>query len=225
MDSNALVIRDLFSRIAPVYDLFNRLFSLGLDVSWRKHLVEQILSHQPQDVLDLATGSGDVALLLQKNKLNVMGADFCPPLLQKASQRGVKKLLTADALQIPLADSTVDAVTTAFGFRNFTDRTRALKEIQRVLRPGGWLHILEFSHPTGIFRRPYFFYLGTVMPRVTKIFCGESSAYHYLSTSILEFPDQQALVSLLENTGFRDVRFQNWTAGIVAIHSAQKPKD
>jgi demethylmenaquinone methyltransferase/2-methoxy-6-polyprenyl-1,4-benzoquinol methylase len=174
-------VQALFGQIAGCYDLFNHLFSLGLDYTWRWRLVRCLECHVSRApdarVLDLATGSGDVALALQRRGWNVIGADFCAPLLQKAKAKGVKELAEADAHHLPFEAGSFDAVTIAFGFRNFQDRGRALEEIGRVLKPGGWLFILEFSQPYSWFRPLYRFHTRHLMPGVAGLFHRRGSAY------------------------------------------------
>lgn len=227
METSAVAIRDLFSRIAPVYDFFNHFFTLGIDCYWRRRLVGKVLRTKPQTILDLATGSGDVALLFQKNGVDVIGADFCLPLLLRASTKGVHRLTAADAANLPFPDNSFDAVTIAFGFRNFIDRTTALAELHRVIKTGGNLHILEFSHPHRFIRGTYFWYLGKIMPSIVKLFCGQKvsdskSAYLHLFSSVELFPDQEAFSQMLREAKFQNVSYVNLTLGIAAIHSSEK---
>jgi len=227
LETSAAAIRDLFSRIAPVYDFFNHFFTLGIDLYWRRRFVQKVLREKPVRILDLATGSGDVALLLQRRGADVIGADFCLPLLLRASAKGVHHLVAADATQLPFPDNTFDAVTIAFGFRNFLDRTTTLRELHRVLKPCGMLHILEFSHPHPMIRGIYFWYLGKVMPHIVKFFCGESiagskSAYQHLCSSVELFPAQPALAAMFQKANFQNVTWENLSLDIVAIHSGSK---
>lgn len=223
MKPEAKQIQFLFSRISKPYDLLNHVFSLGIDIWWRKTLVRHVAARRPSSVLDLATGSGDVALMLRKSGLKVIGADFCLPMLEEARRKGFSPVVAADALQLPLADNSFQAVTVAYGLRNFVDRPAAMAEVLRVLRPGGRFFILEFSRPWKILRPFYNFYLETFMPWVTQKAAGEKDAYHYLACSIQAFPPQQELAELLKSCGFEDVSFQNLTMGISALHIAQKP--
>jgi demethylmenaquinone methyltransferase/2-methoxy-6-polyprenyl-1,4-benzoquinol methylase len=224
MDADARKIQQLFARISRPYDWFNHLFSLGIDLWWRRVLVGQVVKAGTKGiVLDLATGSGDVALALQQRGLQVVGADFCFPMLREAQRKGLAPLVAADGLSLPLAGDSFGAITIAFGFRNFTDRPAGLREMLRILRPGGAVFILEFSRPVGWFRPFYYFYLHQVMPRVTAWLAGERRAYEHLAMSVRDFPDQDALCQMLREAGFESVSYRNLTLGIVALHVGQKP--
>ncbi len=221
MDARARSIQSLFSRISRPYDAFNHFFSLGIDVWWRHHFVTHVVQPRPGElVLDLATGSGDVALAMARRGARVVGADFCVPMLRRAQAKGVARLVAADGLQLPFPNGVFDAVTIAFGFRNFTDRARGLREMHRVLRPGGRLAILEFSQPRLWLRPFYRFYLNQVMPRATAILAGERSAYEHLAETVGAFPDQAALAEMIRTEGFQDVVWQDYTFGIAAAHLA-----
>lgn len=226
-------VNNMFGRIARRYDRANRLLSVGVDVGWRKCLVKNVLRCAPHKVLDLATGSGDVALALGRALpagVSVTGMDFCVPMLAEAEvKRSRAEGLRAevvfregDALALPLADSCMDVVTLAFGFRNFADRARGLSEIHRVLRPGGQLMILEFSQPQAWFRPFYYFYLRNILPWVAARVTGDRSAYDYLCGSVSEFPDHQALSAEILRAHFQKVEVIRMTFGIVALHVATK---
>ncbi|MDI9397688.1 MAG: class I SAM-dependent methyltransferase, partial [Candidatus Pacebacteria bacterium] len=154
-------MRTLFGDLAPSYDRYNRLFSLGLDVAWRKKLVASLRPQSPKKILDLACGSGDVSLLLHKEfpSAEVIALDFCRPLLDQAKARGVKQTVEGDALNLPFRDQTMDAATLAFGLRNFADRPKGLSEIHRVLQPGGIFALLEFNPPPFPWKFFWNFYL------------------------------------------------------------------
>ena len=227
----AEVIRNFFSDICHWYDFYNRLFSCGMDIVWRRALVRTVYRQENRPagerssmrVLDLATGSGDVALMLQKKGCDVIGLDFCEPLLQQARQKGARQLIAADALDLPFEAHAFDAITVAFGFRNFTDWPRAAKEALRVLKPGGWFYILEFSQPAWWIRSFYFWYLKHVLPRITGLLIGQKEAYMHLYTSVAAFPSAAAWASKLQEWGFSHVRYKTFTFGIVALHIAQSP--
>jgi len=223
MKPEARQIQSLFSRISKPYDMLNHVFSLGIDIWWRKVLVRNVAARHPSRVLDLATGSGDVALMLRKSGLQVVGADFCLPMLQEAQRKGFSPVVAADALQLPFTDTSFEAVTVAYGLRNFVDRPAAIAEVMRVLKPGGCFFILEFSRPWTVLRPFYNFYLETLMPWVTQKAAGEKDAYSYLASSIQAFPHQEELVRLLESCGFKNVSYRNLTFGISALHIAEKP--
>lgn len=217
----------MFARIAAPYDRLNHLFSGGVDFWWRHLLLRSVLAvHRPPSsahrVLDLACGTGDVSLVLQRAGFAVVGGDFCEPMLERAKAKGVKETVVADALNLPFGDGSFDAVTIAFGYRNFEDRPRALREIRRVLKPGGSVHILEFSQPFRWFRPLYFFYLRHILPRAAKLLCRDRAAYEYLSCSIKAFPEVEAIGRELEGARFHEVSWARPTLGIVAIHSARQ---
>jgi demethylmenaquinone methyltransferase/2-methoxy-6-polyprenyl-1,4-benzoquinol methylase len=221
----------MFARIASPYDRLNHLLSGGVDYWWRHLLLRSVraaaqesqIPHPQFKVLDLACGTGDVTLLLQKAGYDVIGADFCPPMLERARAKGVRKTLIADALDLPFPNESFNAATIAFGYRNFQDRPRALAELLRVLRPGGTLHILEFSQPYRLFRPLYFFYLSRILPSAARLFCQDRAAYEYLSCSIEAFPDVQSIAGELASAGFEAVTWKRPTLGIVALHHARRP--
>jgi demethylmenaquinone methyltransferase/2-methoxy-6-polyprenyl-1,4-benzoquinol methylase len=227
-DSKA--VNSMFARIAGRYDLANHLLSGGLDFGWRQKLVRAVHDAHPQAVLDLATGSGDVAFALADGlpaSVTITGMDFCQPMLDEAvSKRAASPRWTkiefkaGDGLALPLPDRCVDAVTIAFGLRNMADRHKALGEMRRVLRPGGRLFILEFSQPVAWFRPVYFPYLKYVLPRIAGAVTGDKGAYDYLCGSIEEFPDRAALAQEITQAGFRSVHATAMTFGTVALHEA-----
>jgi demethylmenaquinone methyltransferase/2-methoxy-6-polyprenyl-1,4-benzoquinol methylase len=222
----------MFGRIAHRYDTANRLLSGGMDVWWRHRLVAAVRRAAPRDVLDLATGSGDVALALARTlpaETRLTGMDFCQPMLDEAEKklaqtarelRARVSFCVGDALALPLADASMDAVTIAFGFRNLTDRARGLGEIRRVLRPGGRLFVLEFSQPQAWFRPTYYFYLRRILPRLAARVTGDRSAYDYLGGSIGTFPGHATLADEIRRAGFSRVDAVRMTFGIVALHEA-----
>lgn len=216
----------MFARISDPYDRLNHLLSGGVDFWWRHRLVRSVrsaLTETRPEILDLACGTGDVTLLLQQAGYDVIGADFCAPMLERAQAKGVKKTLLADALNLPFPNQFFDAVTVAFGYRNFADRPRALAELHRVLRPGGHLHILEFSQPFRLFRPLYYFYLHHLLPAAARLFCRDRAAYEYLSSSIEAFPEVQTIAAELQSAGFEAIHWSRPTLGIVAIHRARRP--
>jgi len=219
----------MFSEIAPRYDLLNRVLSAGVDRSWRVAAVKAALTGSPQRILDLATGTGDMALLLKKvaPQAEVIGADFVPPMLELARQKAQKLGLSipfveADALSLPFPSSHFDAVTIAFGFRNFADYTAALSELYRVIAPGGKLCILEFPPPpkTGL-GLLYRFYFTRILPLIGGLVSGSASAYRYLPESVERFPDPNTLAGLMSQAGFT-TQYRIFTGGIVALHIGEK---
>ncbi|MBL9189808.1 MAG: bifunctional demethylmenaquinone methyltransferase/2-methoxy-6-polyprenyl-1,4-benzoquinol methylase UbiE [Opitutaceae bacterium] len=227
-------VQSMFGRIAVRYDVANRLLSGGLDVWWRRRLVAAVRRGNPRDVLDLATGSGDVAFALARmlpRETAILGLDFCQPMLdqaevKKAAADGRYPNVTfrqGDGLALPLPDASFDAVTISFGLRNLADRARGLREMRRVLRPGGQIVVLEFSQPRAWFRPLYYFYLRRVLPRVAGWMTGDRAAYVYLNDSIEQFPDRAAIAAEMRAAGFADVQAVPLTLGTVALHSGRKP--
>lgn len=217
-------IRDMFARIRGRYDLLNRLLSMGRDVGWRRHMARRVADRQPRRILDLATGSGDVWLALRRwirGADSIVGADFCHPLLDIARAKGAAPLVAADALALPFADGTFDAITVAFGVRNFADRLIAFRECARVLRPGGRLWVLEFTPPPRPVAPAYYFYVGRVGPWVARLVGADPAAYRYLGESIRHFPASENLAAELRAAGFSAVGFELLSLGIVALHWAE----
>jgi demethylmenaquinone methyltransferase/2-methoxy-6-polyprenyl-1,4-benzoquinol methylase len=222
---NPAKVRDIFSSIADRYDLANHLISGGLDFLWRARAVRMVTGWKPRSVLDLATGSGDLALALQQAlpQAHIIGADFCLPMLRVAADKGLSSLVVADGTGLPFADGSFDAVTVAFGLRNMESWPGALRETSRVLAPGGHLLILDFSMPRPPFAAIYRFYLHRVLPRIAGALTGNRAGYEYLGESIESFPSGQAMCRLIEDGNFRDARDLPLAAGIVSIYTAVKP--
>jgi len=179
---------------------------------------------RPRDVLDLATGSGDLALAIQRRlpEATVTAADFSPEMLEVARGKGVTKTVLADALRLPFENESFDCVTVAFGLRNMADWDRALIEISRVLRPQGHLLVLDFSIPTGTLRPAYRFYLHRCLPLLASIVTGQKAAYDYLGGSIEKFPSGNEMLELIEWNGFTMASAEPLTGGIATIYVAQK---
>jgi demethylmenaquinone methyltransferase/2-methoxy-6-polyprenyl-1,4-benzoquinol methylase len=222
----------MFAGIAGRYDLVNHLLSGGVDFYWRRVLTRMVKACTPKNVVDLATGSGDVAFKLRDRmgtEVPVTGLDFCEPMLEEArAKRSVKASYSdiafdfGDCMDLPLGDNSVDAVTISFGLRNFENRQRGLQEILRVLRPGGRLFVLEFSQPDTWFCPIYYFYLKFILPWVAALATGDKSAYDYLAGTIEDFPSKEALMEQLKQAGYKTVEATGLTFSIVAIHEAQK---
>ncbi len=227
-------VNSMFGRIAPRYDLANRLLSGGTDVWWRRCLVSAVRRAAPRDILDLATGSGDVAFALSRGlhtRTAIVGMDFCQPMLDQAELKKTAAgparyanvtFRQGDGLALPLPDESFDAVTIAFGLRNLADRARGLCEMRRVLRPGGRLFVLEFSQPHAWFRPFYLFYLRRILPTLAGWTTGDRAAYVYLNETIEQFPDRAALAGESRAAGFTRVESSAMTFCIVALHEAQK---
>jgi demethylmenaquinone methyltransferase/2-methoxy-6-polyprenyl-1,4-benzoquinol methylase len=221
----------MFARIARRYDVANHLLSGGIDIFWRRRLVSAVRRNEPRAILDLATGSGDVAFALSGSlpeQAKIVGMDFCQAMLNEAEikkqsrQSSNVTFQAGDALALPLADNSLDAVTIAFGLRNMSDLRRCLTEMRRVLRPGGKMFILEFSQPDRWFRSLYFFYLNQILPPLAGLVTGDRSAYVYLNETIGQFPDRDALSAQIRSCGFSDVKAASLTFGVVALHEATK---
>jgi demethylmenaquinone methyltransferase/2-methoxy-6-polyprenyl-1,4-benzoquinol methylase len=228
-----VAVEATFSSVAPRYDLANHWLSGGIDFYWRNRLVKLAQKNKPTDILDLATGSGDVLFALRKglgDKVNLTGLDFCEPMLEQArAKRTVRGLgdatnqfLHGDCLNLPFEDQSFDLITIAFGLRNLADRAKGLAEIHRVLRPGGRLIILEFSQPFLWFRPLYYFYLKGILPWVARWLTGDRDAYLYLGTSIAGFPNRVGLCKEIEQAGFSMVQAKALTFSIVALHEGRK---
>lgn len=221
-------VRSMFSGIASRYDLANRVLSLGLCVGWRNRLVEAVKACEPDIVADLATGSGDVAFALRgalPATAEVTGYDFCEPMLElgrrRAAAEGVRlEFRTGDCMRLPLPDASCDAVTIAYGVRNFEDRGKGLRELRRITRPGGSVFILEFSQPDAWFAPLHFIHVRCVLPLAAALLTGDLGAYRYLGTSIAGFPDAEGLSAELSAAGFSQVSCERMLFGTVALHRA-----
>ncbi|HEX3731200.1 MAG TPA: ubiquinone/menaquinone biosynthesis methyltransferase [Opitutaceae bacterium] len=226
---DSAAVNSMFGRIAGRYDLANRLLSGGRDIGWRRRLVGAAGRTQPRDLLDLATGSGDVAFALEQgipSARRIVGLDFCLPMLAEAERKrpaGSRVAFQAgDALALPWEEGAFDVVTIAFGVRNFADRPRGLAEMRRVLRPGGRAIILETSQPYAWFRPVYLAYVRHLLPRIAGVITRERSAYVYLNETIESFPGREALAGELRAAGFAEVTATPLTLGIVALHEGVK---
>ncbi len=214
----------MFNRIARRYDFANHLLSGGCDFWWRHRASEIVRQWHPSRLLDLATGSGDLALALQRKlpAAAITAADFSPEMLAIASRKGVTNTVVADALALPFADQSFEAVTVAFGLRNMADWDSALAEMARVLMPGGHLLVLDFSLPHGLLGRVYRLYLHHCLPLVAGLVTGERQAYDYLGDSIERFPAGAHMLELIERNGFRSVKELRLTGGVATIYVAEK---
>jgi demethylmenaquinone methyltransferase / 2-methoxy-6-polyprenyl-1,4-benzoquinol methylase len=228
-------VREMFTRIAPRYDLLNHLLSLDLDRMWRARtarILRPILEREDARILDLCCGTGDLAFALQrKARGRVWGADFAHPMLVRAREKGQLEahsnpvgwkipFVESDALRMPFADASFDLVAAAFGFRNLANYEAGLREMRRVLRPGGTAAILEFTEPRpGWFGDLYRWYFRAVLPRLGGMISGDRTAYTYLPASVSRFLRPDELTELMRRNGFEDARALVWTGGTVALHT------
>ena len=215
----------MFGSIATRYDLANRVLSCGFDFQWRRRAAEIVTHWRPDKLVDLATGTGDLALALQEKlpRSEIVGADFSTEMLELAKAKGVRQTIFADAMELPFANSSFDCVTIAFGLRNLTNAEAALHEMARVLVTRGHLLVLEFSLPRlSILRAIYRFYLHRCMPVIGSFLTSKKSAYDYLGESIENFPSGHAMLGLMETAGFGDTRAEPLTGGIVTIYTGEK---
>ncbi len=224
-------VNSMFATIAKRYDLANHLLSFGFDFSWRRFLTQRVQTCHPKVVVDLATGSGDVAFSIKKKlgtNTRVKGLDFCKPMLEQADRKQAKypearrvEFIHGDCLNLPLEDNSVDVLTISFGLRNLEDRAQGFKEMRRVLKKDhGSLFILEFTQPNKYLRPFYYFYLKRILPLFAWLTTGDTDAYHYLGGSIETFPTKGELCEEILHAGFRSVHATGLTGSIVAIHEA-----
>jgi len=220
-------VRTMFDRIAPVYDVMNRVMTAGMDVRWRRLAAESVV--RPGDrVLDAACGTGDLAIAdLGAGAGRVTGLDFSERMLERARRKAVRRKealdwVQGDMLALPFADATFDAATVGFGVRNVDDLALSLSELRRVLRPGGRVAILEITQPRGVLRPFYSLWFDRVVPLLGKVLPG-GAAYTYLPASVKRFPTAERLADMLREAGFADVRFRLLAGTIVALHTGRVP--
>jgi len=224
-------VREMFATIAGRYDLLNHLLSLNIDKKWRRLVVNRVRAKivaRESLILDVACGTGDLSLMLfEIDGARVVGTDFCRPMLSIAAEKvpaGVR-LIEGDALSLPFKDATFDAVTIAFGLRNLAGVESGLKELRRILKPNGWVAVLEFSRPSNALLRSLFgLYFRKILPLLGGVISGSRGAYSYLPASVSRFPDQQQLGSLMEQAGLDQVSFENLSGGIAALHLGRRPE-
>jgi demethylmenaquinone methyltransferase/2-methoxy-6-polyprenyl-1,4-benzoquinol methylase len=215
-------VRTMFDRIAPVYDVMNRVMTAGLDLRWRRITAEAVVE-RGNAVLDACCGTGDLAVAdLRAGAGKVTGLDFSPRMLERARKKSAAvEWIEGDMLALPFADASFDAATVGFGVRNVSDLERGLGELARVLGPGGRVGILEISQPRGLLAPFYRLWFDRIVPLLGKLLKG-GAAYTYLPASVRRFPGPDELVSLLERAGFGDVTYRTFAGGIVALHTGTR---
>ena len=224
------VVKQMFSGIASRYDFANRVLSFGLCVLWRNKLIASVAKLNPKEVVDLATGSGDVAMAMSQSlpsATKITGYDFCEPMLDIARNRATYenkdlKFLTGDCMNLPIADASCEAVTIAYGVRNFENRELGLRELSRITQKSGSVFILEFSQPSKLFWPFHFIHVRIISPILAGILTGDFGAYRYLGSSIADFPNADGLTVELKKAGFTEVNYELFLCGTVALHRAKK---
>tara|TARA_Y100001963_G_C6712622_1_gene415043 strand:- start:250 stop:978 length:729 start_codon:yes stop_codon:yes gene_type:complete len=225
-------VTKMFDTISKEYDGLNRVISFGIDIKWRKKVVEIVKKQQPKTILDIATGTGDLAInLAETSAEKIVGLDISPGMLEVGKEKVKAKqldnrveMIIGDSENMPFEDNTFDAITVAFGVRNFETLENGLKDILRVLKPGGTFVILETSVPTKFpFRQGYKAYSKFILPSIGRLFSKDKTAYKYLSESASVFPYGEALNNILRNIGFINVEDKPQTFGVATIYTASKP--
>lgn len=224
-------VEQMFDKISGNYDGLNRVISMGTDVSWRKKVIALVKAEQPKAVLDIATGTGDLAIQMTEIKAEkIVGLDLSEGMLQVARKKIAAKNLTekvemiqGDSEDLPFEENSFDAITVAFGVRNFENLEKGLSEIHRVLKPGGIFVVLETSVPTRFpFKQGYKLYSGSILPLIGRVFSKDREAYLYLSKSAAAFPYGDAFNNILKKTGFINVEDKPQTFGVATIYTASK---
>lgn len=231
----------MFSQIAPRYDLLNHLLSFSLDHVWRRRAAKRfrrVLRRTEAHVLDLCCGTGDLTFALNRvreeairdrgaHRFPIVGCDFAQPMLQRARTKSLGQehaavFIAGDALRLPFQDETFDLVSSAFGFRNLANYEQGLREIGRVLKPGGQVAILEFSEPRGPAGAVFRFYFRRILPLIGTAISGSKEAYFYLPGSVAKFPSPSEIAALMRKSGFGEVKMVSWNFGSVVLHTSKK---
>lgn len=224
-------VSKMFDNIAPYYDFLNRLLTLRIDVLWRKKAIKSLIESQPKRILDVATGTADVAIMMAKQLEvdEIIGMDISKEMLEVGRKKILKrdlsdkiKLEHGDSENLPYEDNSFDAATVAFGVRNFEDLKKGLGEMKRVIKPGGQLVVLEFSKPTMFpFKQGFNFYFKYILPLIGRITSKDPKAYDYLYRSVQVFPDGDAFLNILQQTGFNNTKCKQLSLGICSIYTAK----
>ncbi len=223
--------REMFNGISSTYDFLNHVLSFGIDVLWRKKAIRILGKNHPKRILDVATGTADFAIeALSLNPNKVIGIDVSSGMLElgkeKIKRRNLEskiELLLGDSENIPFQDNEFDALSVAFGVRNFGDLNKGLSEMRRVMKPDGTLVVLEFSKPKGfIIKGLYGIYFGKILPLAGRLISGHSTAYTYLHNSVNRFPEGEEFIRILKNIGFKNTSMKRLSFGVATIYSAQK---
>lgn len=225
-------VKTMFNDIAGKYDFMNHFLSIGIDVTWRKNAIKLLQPLHPQNILDVATGTGDVAILTEKmlHPKSITGYDLSAGMLEVGRQKIQKlgltdkiQMIEGDSEKMPFEDNSFDAITVAFGVRNFQNLEAGLKEMLRVLKPGGRAAIIEFSRPKNtIFKGLYKFYMNVVTPNIGKMVSKNYEAYEYLNESAKAFPERESFTQILNQCGFVAAKYKPQTMGICCIYTADK---
>ena len=225
-------VQEMFDNIAPKYDFLNRFLSVGIDIIWRKKLISKLRQSKPAFILDVATGTADVAIEMAKtiNPVKIIGLDLSNLMLNEGRKKvnelklnHVIELVQGDSENLIFPDNHFDAVTVAFGVRNFENLEKGLREIQRVLKPGATINVLEFSKPQHFpVKNIYSLYFSYILPVVGKLVSKDSSAYTYLPESVRNFPQGKEFLLILEKIGYKNCQCTSLTFGISSIYTAQK---
>jgi demethylmenaquinone methyltransferase/2-methoxy-6-polyprenyl-1,4-benzoquinol methylase len=214
-------VRTMFDRIAPVYDVMNRVMTAGLDLRWRRLTAEAVV-RQGDRVLDACCGTGDLAVFDVRAGGKVTGLDFSPRMLDRARRKSAEVTwIEGDMLALPFEDASFEAATVGFGVRNVADLEHGLSELSRVVAPGGRVGILEITTPTGLLAPFYGLWFDRIVPLLGKLLKG-GEAYSYLPASVRRFPDKDTLAGLLREAGFDGVEYRTFAGGIVALHTGTK---
>jgi demethylmenaquinone methyltransferase / 2-methoxy-6-polyprenyl-1,4-benzoquinol methylase len=230
--SASRAVREMFTSIAPRYDLLNHLLSLNIDRLWWKRTARAfaaILARSEAQILDLCCGTGDMTLALRhqagKSSPKILGADFSHAMLQRASRKAAAtplRWVEADALRLPFPDGHFDLITSAFGFRNLANYDAGLQEIMRVLRPGGEFGILDFGEPQGLVGKGYRIYFKRVLPAIGTMISGVKGPYAYLPASVSRFPPPEEMLQRIRQTGFHEPSWTPYTLGIAGLYRGKK---